>query len=188
MGIFNRMVRSCKADIHGVMDQLEDQGLLLRQHLREMETALGRKNVRLKKMTASRQHAQQEFDKYRLECDKLEQDLTVAIEKNRDDIARYLIKKLKPVECHRDELGCHIENLDQEITQLKEYVEKQQLQYEQFKLKAAAYFHKAEQREWDKTITTIIPCGIARELCEEEIELELIQRKEAIRGGVTNEK
>ena len=122
MGTFNRMVRSCKADIHGVMDQLEDQGLLLRQHLREMETALGRKNVRLKKMTASRQHAQQEFDKYRLECDKLEQDLTVAIEKNRDDIARYLIKKLKPVECHRDELGCHIENLDQDITQLKENV------------------------------------------------------------------
>ena len=32
MGIFSRMVKLCTADLHGVMDQLEDKGLLLKQH------------------------------------------------------------------------------------------------------------------------------------------------------------
>jgi len=40
MGITTRLVRIFKADLHGVMDQLEDQGLLLKQHLRDMQAAL----------------------------------------------------------------------------------------------------------------------------------------------------
>ena len=33
MSIMTRFVRIFKADIHGVMDQLEDKGLLLKQYL-----------------------------------------------------------------------------------------------------------------------------------------------------------
>ena len=183
MGILTRIVRLCKADIHGVMDQLEDQGLLLRQHLRDMENALSQKEARLNKMEVSRRQAQQEYDKYKRESEKMEQDLTASIEKERDDIARMLIKKLKPLTGHRDELGRHIEALDQEIAQLREYVEKQRLQYEQFQLKSAEYFHKSEQQEWEKAMSDIIPNNIVRDIREEEVELELLKRKEAIRGG-----
>ena len=40
MGILSRFFRICKSDIHGVMDLLEDRELLLKQHIRDMETAL----------------------------------------------------------------------------------------------------------------------------------------------------
>jgi len=40
MAILTRIIQLFKADIHGVMDQLEDQGLLLKQHLRDMEESL----------------------------------------------------------------------------------------------------------------------------------------------------
>jgi hypothetical protein len=40
MAILARIIRLFKADIHGVMDQIEDQGLLLKQHLRDMEDSL----------------------------------------------------------------------------------------------------------------------------------------------------
>ncbi len=183
MGILTRIVHLFKADIHGVMDQLEDQGLLLRQHLRDMEKALSQKEAGLNKMVASRRKAQQEYDKYKRESEKMEQDLTTSIEKDKDDIARLLIKKLKSLTGHRDELGHHIEVLDQEIAQLRDYVEKQRLQYEQFQLKSTEYFHKTEQQEWEKTLSDIIPNNIERGPREEEIELELLKRKEAIRGG-----
>ncbi|MBW1694925.1 MAG: PspA/IM30 family protein, partial [Deltaproteobacteria bacterium] len=65
MGVFTRIVRICKADIHGVMDQLEDQGLLLKQHLRDMEKALSQKEARLKKLVVSRRQTLQEIDKYK---------------------------------------------------------------------------------------------------------------------------
>ena len=50
MGIMTRVVKIFKADIHGVMDQLEDPSLLLKQHLRDMEEALNEKEVKLKKV------------------------------------------------------------------------------------------------------------------------------------------
>ena len=184
MGILTRIVRLCKADIHGVMDQIEDRGLLLRQHLRDMEKALSLKEARLKKMAVSRRQAQQEYDKYKRECEKIEQDLTMSIEKDRDDIARLLIKKLKPMAGHKDELGHHIEALDHEISQLRDCVEKQRLQYEQFRLKSSEYCHRTEQHEREKTMSAILPDMISRDLCDEEIELELLQRKEALKGGV----
>ena len=40
MSILTRMIRLCKADIHGVMDEMENKELMLKQHLRDMEEAL----------------------------------------------------------------------------------------------------------------------------------------------------
>jgi phage shock protein A len=179
MGILTRIVRICKADIHGVMDHIEDQGLLLKQHLRDMEKALSEKEAGLK--------AQQEYDKYTRESEKMEQDLTAAIEKERDDLARMLIRKLKPLAGHKDEISRHIQVLDQDIAHLKDFVEKQRLQYDQVQLQSKEFFHKTEQQTWDKNLSTIIPKNHSQDLSPEEVEIELLQRKEAIKGGEIHE-
>jgi phage shock protein A len=183
MAIMTRFMRLCKADIHGVMDQLEDRGLVLKQYLRDMEQELDRKEARLKKVVASRDQAQREHEKYTRESEKLEQDLSVAIEKDKDDIARVLIRKLKPLVYHRDELGRHIEALDREIKQFGECVEEQRLQYEQLQLKCTEYFQGVEREEWEQAMSDVVPRNVSREPSEEEVELELLQRKEAIKGG-----
>jgi phage shock protein A len=181
MGIVTRFVRIFKADIHGVMDQLEDKGLLVKQHLRDMREALEQKEAGLKKMTASRGQALLERDKYKQEIDKLEQDLAVAIKRDKDNIARMLIKKLKPLIGLRDDIEGHIGTLDREIARFKDCIEQQTLQYEQLKHRAREYFHHAEQRQWGKTLSDFIPTTITRELNDEEVELELIRRKEGLR-------
>jgi len=177
------MVRLFKADIHGVMDQLEDKGLLLKQHLRDMEKVLGQKEARLKKMAVSRSRVEQECERYKQETEKLEQDIEVAIKRGKDDMARMLITRSGSMAGHRDELGRLLERQDREIARFRDCVEKQRLQYEQIKHRSAEYFHKAEQQEWEETMSAIIPSGIYQELRSEEIELELLQRKEAIKGG-----
>jgi phage shock protein A len=47
MRILDRMGLMIRADAHGVMDQLEERSLLLKQHLREAELELDRKRARL---------------------------------------------------------------------------------------------------------------------------------------------
>jgi len=42
MGIMTRFTRIFKADIHGVMDQIENKELILKQGLREMEASLAK--------------------------------------------------------------------------------------------------------------------------------------------------
>jgi phage shock protein A len=180
MGIITRIVRIFKADIHGVMDQLEDQGLLLKQHLRDMEKALSQKEARLKKSIISRRQILHELDKYEEEIKKIEQDLTVSIEKGRDDIARMLIRKLKPMSLHKDERQRHVEGMNREISQMQDIVDKQRRQYEQFQLKSKAFDHKREQKEWEMQMSSIVPEHISQDIPDEEVELELIQRKEAL--------
>ena len=51
MRIVTRIIRIFKADIHGVIDQLEDQDLLLKQYLRDMEEALHQKEAKLQNLS-----------------------------------------------------------------------------------------------------------------------------------------
>jgi phage shock protein A len=166
------------------MDQLEDKGLLLKQYMRDMEEELGRKQTTLRQMVVSRDKAQQDYERYSEECEKLDLDIGAAIEKDKDDIARLLIKKMKPLAYHREELNRHIQTLGREIRQFHEQVEEQRLQYEQLQLRAKEYSHQAEREQWEKTISTTAPAAASREPTAEEVELELLKRKEAGKGGV----
>ena len=180
MGIITRVVKIFKADIHGVMDQLEDPSLLLKQHLRDMEEVLNDKEVKLKKLLASRDQAQQDYDRFTRQGEKLEQDLNVAIEKKKDDIAKMLIKKRIPLNNLCDELMRHMDTLDQKITRFRKRLDEQHLLYDQLKQRSAAYFHREEMMQWGETISKIIPENFHVELSEKEIELELLRRKEAL--------
>ena len=55
MGILSRVVRLCKADLHGVMDQMEDKELLLKQHLREMQAVMAGRQARLYQLEMRRE-------------------------------------------------------------------------------------------------------------------------------------
>ena len=112
------------------------------------------------------------------------QDIEAAIEKDKDDIARLLIKKLKPQDYHRNELGRHIQTLGKEISQISESVEEQRLQYQQLQIRAKEYFHRVEREKWEKTTATKIPSTATVEPSEEDVELELLKRKETAEGGV----
>ncbi len=183
MAIMTRFIRLCKADVHGVMDELEDKGLLLKQHLREMEEALERKEARLKAMTGYREQAQRQLDRHEREIQKMEQDVTLALQKDKEDIARFLIKKLKPLRSHCDELRQHMDGLDKEMAQLQGCVEEQRRLYEQIQLRAASFLQKEERQQWDEALSIVLPMRPSKEPSEEEVELELLARKEALKGG-----
>lgn len=185
MGIMTRFVRIFKADIHGVMDQFEDKGLLLKQYLRDMEQSLEQKEIRLNKMVASRNQARRECVRYSQEIQKLDQDIEAAIKKNKDDIARLLIKKLRPLSELRDGLQHHLNMLDQEVSGLQDCISRQRVQYDQLKHRATEYFRNAEQNEWEKARSIVSARGSSEEISEEEIELELLQRKEALSASIS---
>ena len=145
-----------------------------------MAEALNLKEVKLNKMLVSRKQAQQEYDKYQQQSQSLEQDLAVAIQKNKDEIARMLIRKIKPLDSLRDEIADRIGNLDEEITYSRDNLDQQRLQYDRLKHRSIEFLNKAPVSGWQNDLTDIAPLGKFGELSEEEIELELLKRKEAI--------
>ena len=180
MGIMTRVVNIFKADLHGVMDQLEDQELLLKQHLRDMEDALNRKEAGIHQKMVSRKQVRSEHDQYRRQSEALENDLAIAIQKNKDDIARRLIMKIKPVKDLCDELTRHIETLDQEIAQTRKHLDRQRLRYEQLKHRSLDYFRNTRSLMWHKDLVNPVRDDMNVTMTAEEVELELLKRKEAL--------
>ena len=75
------------------------------------------------------------------------------------------------------------ETLEEEASQLREDLAERRLQYEQLQLRSKDYFRKVEREQWEKQMSSVIPPQITQEISDEEIELELLKRKEAIKGG-----
>ena len=184
MAIIARIVKIFKADIHGVMDRLEDRGLLLKQHLRDMEETLNRREAKLQKMTASYNQGLKDLSIFKQQWEALDHDLTVAVRKNKDDIARMLIRKMKPLEDLRNELGRHLKTLEEEMIQFKNHLQQQRLRYEQLKNRAAEYLHASQMQQWEKDMIDPVSDDGYGQLADQEIELELLKRKDALTGGI----
>ena len=91
-----------------------------------------------------------------------------------------LIRKTKPLGRLCAELADQVSALDEEVSQFKAHLSDQRLQYDQLKIRSSEYFHRTEMRVREKDMLAIIPNNIPGELSEEEIELELLKRKEAL--------
>lgn len=185
MGIMTRILRLCKADVHGVMDQLEDKGLLLKQVLREMETSLGQKERQARALAHRRSRLTHQIIRHGEEMDKLEQDLDLALKKEKDDLARMLIRRRRALETASRHLKEQAETISQENAQVSETLARQQLQYETLKAKTDMYCRQATERLFETTPHQTVGADYPDRPIEEEIELELLERKDALQEGGT---
>jgi predicted nuclease with TOPRIM domain len=94
-----------------------------------------------------------------------------------------LIKKIKPLSHIQSERRSRVDRLNQEIKQFKEDFEQQRLQYEQLRQQAADFFHRTENPGGDHSWPPMQAGSGTYDLSNEEVELELLQRKEALQGG-----
>ncbi|MGB9443130.1 MAG: PspA/IM30 family protein [Desulfobacterales bacterium] len=183
MAILARIVKIFEADIHAVMDQLEDRGLLLKQHLRDMEEALHRKEAKLRKMTSRYHQGQKDLAGYNHQWEALDHDLTVSVRKNKDDIARMIIRKMKPLENLRNELTHHLKTVDEEMTAFNSHLQQQRLRYEQLKYRTTEYLYTSQMQQWEKdVIDPVSDAGYAAP-ADQEIELELLKRKDGLEAS-----
>lgn len=177
MSIATRFIRLWKADLHGVMESIEDKGLLLKQCLREMQDELESKEGALNTLVKNKEKAKQEQETLQQENSKVEKDLEAAVSMGKDDIARFLIKKRLLLCRHLQELANHMQRLEQDIMNGQEAVAARKAQYDQVQLRASEFFRSAENKEWEHMFSEIIPITTFQEPSDEEVELELLKRK-----------
>jgi phage shock protein A len=179
------MLRLCKADVHGVMDQLEDKGLLLKQYLREMDADLNQKKREVKLLSQRIEDLERQIVRQGEEMKKIEGDLDLALEKEKNDIARMLIRQRQMLAAACQHLEAQVETGTREKEALKATLTDQKLQYETLKVKADAYCRRAGSRLLEAETNLKAEKWSSLEPREEEIELELLRRKETLRekGG-----
>jgi phage shock protein A len=185
MGILSRVIRLCKADLHGVMDQLEDKDLLLKQHLREMLAAMAGRQVRIDQLEEALRNGQRDRAMHTQQLQALEEDLGLAVARGKDDIARMLIRKLIPM---RERVVCmthRLEEMTGRVDEERDRLDVQRLAYDDTRQRVTAVRERACNAE---AMADMGPIGMRSPRLapsEEEIEWELLQRKEAASSGRT---
>jgi predicted nuclease with TOPRIM domain len=97
-----------------------------------------------------------------------------------------LIRKRRSLQGTCEQLKHQVETLTQENSRLSEVLARQRLQYDQLKVKVAAFRQQEQTEEFGDEITANGHSQTWRAPTNEEIELELLQRKEAMQeGGAT---
>ena len=117
--------------------------------------------------------------------DKLEKDLILALKKEKDDIARMLIRRRRSLETGSRHLKEQLEKMSKEKSRLLETLATQRLQYESLSARADAYCRRAGDRLIESVSNHQVGTIHAGAHSDEEIELELLTRKEALQKGVT---
>ncbi len=183
MGILSRAIRLCKADLHGVMDQMENRELLFKQHLREMQTAIAGRQARIDQLEDTGKALQRDLRGYTRQISRLEEDLDQAIAKDKDAIARMLIRKLHPMRQSAQAMERRSIALTDELALERDHCAAQIQAYEEVRQRVAAArkdLHHPESR-------LSMPPGLDgtghNDPTDEEIEWELFQRKEALASG-----
>jgi len=183
MGIMTRFTRIFKADIHGVMDQIENKELILKQCLREMESSLSKKQSELNQLKTALQQIHNDMRQLEKEREKSGLDLKTAIEKDKEDIARLLIKKQLKADQHIEASEHHAETLERKINMLTENIESQKHQYAEMQLRADSWIQKAENQQWEKSTARFMQENVWQSISDEEVELEVLKIKDAVKGG-----
>ena len=107
-----------------------------------MEEELHRKKVGLKKMDQARERMIREKEKAESEINGLETDLISAVRKNRDDLARLLIKKSRGLKARLRDLESHLFDLERDVENYRQLVRNQTITYDSLKLKAEIFFQE----------------------------------------------
>ncbi len=93
MALITRVSRLFRADLHAVLDRIEEPDVLLRQAVREMEDELAKDEQRM----ALLRHDQQQFITHQADMEntlqEIEEELDLCFRSGKDDLARALVKR-----------------------------------------------------------------------------------------------
>lgn len=175
--LFDRITTLVKADAHGVVESLEDRTLLLKQCLREAELELNRNRARLETLREEEKRLRRTLSRVEEEARSLDEDVELALEGGKEDLARFAIRRLLP---RRDEiasLGKQIAQRAAECGALAQRAEDQQQKLDTLRTRVRAEIAHGRPSQ------SPAPWAPEPAVAEEEVELELLRRREAGRHG-----
>jgi len=136
MALINRVTRLFRADLHAVLDRIEEPDALLKQAIREMEEALSHNEQQLKVLS----HEMSQLSTCYIEVEQnladLEQELDLCFESDQEDLAKSLIKRKLEAQRFQKFLHRKRETVQKTLDELKQRVEQNRRQLDIMRQKA----------------------------------------------------
>jgi phage shock protein A len=176
MRFLDRLTLLVKADAHGVLEQIEERTLLAKQHLREAELELDRKRAQMHACAEEARRLGEEADQLEREIASLDADVELAIAGEKEDLARFSVRKLLPLRRAAESARRRTAELEQERARLGETIAVQERQLEELAAQVRTRIAAARVAGGD-------PFARPAPAADEEVELELLRRRSAHAEG-----
>jgi len=111
MALINRISRLFRADMHAVLDRIEEPDTLLRQAVREMEDEIANDEQRLKLIDNEQTQLTRRQEDIEQSLESIEEEMDICFESQKDELARRLIRRKLEVERLEKHLGNKQQNL-----------------------------------------------------------------------------
>ena len=174
---FDRLALLVRADAHGVVDALEERSLLLKQALRDAELDLLEKRARVDALAHEEERVRERAARCGAAIAALDEDVELALAGDREELARFAIRRLLPLREERAALEREAASLAASRGGLAERLEAQETELEELRARVRARLAQGDE-------------GTARAgafgpppVDDAEVELELLRR----RGPAANE-
>lgn len=178
--LIDRIGALLRADAHGVMDALEERHLLLRQALREAELELLQKRARVAALIEEEARLRDERERKQTAVAALDEDVALALAGNKEELARFAVRRLLPERHELGNLDTQIEEIISAREKLEQRLEEQEEAFQALRSRARTQLARAARpAEADDPFGAPDLTGIA----DEEVELELLRRRGAPAGG-----
>ena len=136
MALINRMSRLFTADVHAVLDRIEEPDALLKHAVREMEEELARGEQRVRALMHEHDALGERQRKTAACLAELEQQLDVCFESGNEELARKVLKRKLETERHERHVVERRAALAKELAAVRAAIEEQREQLDVMRQKA----------------------------------------------------
>jgi phage shock protein A len=136
MALITRVSRLFKADLHAVLDRIEEPDILLKQALREMEEALARDEQRVKLLAHEQAQLSSRAQEVTQSLSEIEEELDVCFDSGKDELARALVRRKLEAQRFQRHLARKQEHLARTLAELKSRLTEQRAQLDGMRQKA----------------------------------------------------
>lgn len=173
MAIFNRVSRMFKADVHAVIDQLEEPYLLLKQSIREMEMALAEDEKYLVLTENKYQDYQERLCCLEEALAKVDEELDICFQADNDDLARALIRKKLEQQKMCQMLQAKLKKTAEARMSIQSRIAQQLPQLESMKQKAEIFSRDSAQNVYENHCS-----DESLHVSREDVEVALLREKQ----------
>ncbi len=173
MLLISRISRLFRADLHAVLDRIEEPEALLRQAIREMEDLLAQDEQRSRLLQQEQRQLTSRQDKLGHELDQIKGKLGVCFQSNEEDLARKLIRRQLEIQQFCGHLSEKRQTLKDGIGELGSQLDENRSRLDSMRQKAELLITE-DQGEYPKDSWSMPDYRVA----DEDVEVAFLREKQ----------
>ena len=182
MTLVNRISKLVSADFHGLLDQIEDPELLLRQSVREMSEILESEEKEFQFLMQRNGQIERKLENFKKSHAKIQSEIELCLKSDSDEMAKSFVRK--KLECEKliELVAARQSEIISKTNSQRQVIKHRQEQLEAIKKKMEIFLSERESFNESSETNFGENSVLSMKVSNEEVEVHFIREKEKAMG------